>query len=122
MSKLLSVSVNLGKLKNAKHRTSKGTDCLLIPLSQSGLYVSEKTGDVFLNLTMSLKDETDERGNNGAAWLSQPKDERDQEKVYVGNPKVFWEGEDKPKSEKAGERHDVPKNTSSEVEEDDLPF
>ena len=54
-------------------------------------FVAGKDGAVYLNLTMSLNDET-RYGNNASIYVSQTKEENDAKKPrnYVGNGKVVW--------------------------------
>lgn len=54
-------------------------------------FVAGKDGAVYLNLTMSLNDET-RYGNNASVYVSQTKEENDAKKPrnYVGNGKVVW--------------------------------
>ena len=54
-------------------------------------FVAGKDGAVYLNLTMSLNDET-RFGNNASIYVSQTKEENDAKKPrnYVGNGKVVW--------------------------------
>jgi hypothetical protein len=54
-------------------------------------FVSGKDGAVFVNLTMSINDET-KFGNNAAVFVSQTKEENQEKKPknYLGNGKVVW--------------------------------
>jgi hypothetical protein len=46
----------------------------------------------YLNVTIAINDETNQYGQNVSAWLTQSKEERDEEaeRVYVGNGKTLW--------------------------------
>lgn len=46
----------------------------------------------YINLSLSVNDETNQYGSNASVTLSQTKEERDakQDKLYVGNGKVVW--------------------------------
>lgn len=54
-------------------------------------FVAGKDGAVYLNLTMSVNDET-RYGNNASIYISQTKEENEAKKQrsYVGNGKVVW--------------------------------
>jgi hypothetical protein len=54
-------------------------------------FVSGKDGAVYVNLTMSINDET-KFGNNAAVFVSQTKEENQEKKPknYLGNGKVVW--------------------------------
>lgn len=54
-------------------------------------FVAGKDGAVYLNLTMSVNDET-RFGNNASIYISQTKEENENKKqrCYVGNGKVVW--------------------------------
>ena len=57
----------------------------------------------YLNLTIWLRDELDQFGNNVSIEQSTEKDE---DKIYLGNGKVKWSSEMKPKE--ADEPTDLP--------------
>ncbi|QDP55116.1 MAG: hypothetical protein Unbinned8454contig1000_39 [Prokaryotic dsDNA virus sp.] len=46
----------------------------------------------YLNLDISVRDETNQYGQNVSLWYSRTKEERDNgvEKSYIGNGKVIW--------------------------------
>jgi len=46
----------------------------------------------YLNLTVSVEDETNQYGQNVSAYLQQTKEEREakENRQYLGNGKVFW--------------------------------
>ena len=54
-------------------------------------FVAGKDGAVYLNITMSVNDET-RFGNNASIYISQTKEENEAKKQrsYVGNGKVVW--------------------------------
>ncbi len=54
-------------------------------------FVAGKDGAVYLNLTMSVNDET-RFGNNASIYISQTKEENEvkKQRCYVGNGKVVW--------------------------------
>jgi mannose-1-phosphate guanylyltransferase len=54
-------------------------------------FVAGKDGAVYINLTMSINDET-KFGNNAAVFVSQTKEENQEKKPknYLGNGKVVW--------------------------------
>ena len=96
--KLLSIKLDVSKIDKSKlFKGAKGT---------------------YLDLTVALNDEPDQYGNDVSAWHGQSKEEREAktDKIFLGNGKVFWQSEPKPKREI--EVHDP------EVieREDDLPF
>lgn len=71
MSAIINASIDLSKVDNSK--------------------VFEKDGKKWLNLSISINDETN-YGNNVGIALAQTKDEREakQPKTYLGNGKVVW--------------------------------
>ena len=83
-------------------------------------FIAGKDGAVYVNLTMSVNDET-RYGNNTSIFISQTQEEREakKQKTYIGNGKVVWnngtivnaEREDQPK---------VQQETTTEFA--DLPF
>ena len=92
MSKLLTGSINLSKIKKDK------------------LFTSEKTGNVFLNISVWVNDEKDQYGNIASVQQYLGKDA---EKNYIGNLKEL-EQDVKPT---------VVNNEIPPPEEDDnLPF
>ncbi len=54
-------------------------------------FIAGKDGAVYINLTMSINDET-KFGNNAAVFVSQTKEENQEKKpkYYLGNGKVVW--------------------------------
>ena len=55
-------------------------------------FVKGKNGAVYYKMTVSVSDETNQWGQNVAAWDAQSKEEREagSKRQYVGNGKVFW--------------------------------
>lgn len=91
MSKLISLSINLDKIDKSKIITGK-----------KGKY---------LNLTMDVKDEKDQYGNDCSVWEGQSEEERKAKKDrnFLGNGKVIWQS-------------DAGVAVAAESEDDDLPF
>jgi len=90
MSKLLSLSIDVSKItKDKLYQGKKGT---------------------YLKLTVSVSDEKDKYGNDVTCWEEQAKEDRGTPKNYLGNGKVFWEGQSKTQQ------------IEQPVDEDDLPF
>lgn len=54
-------------------------------------FIAGKDGAVYVNLTMSVNDET-RYGNNTGIYVSQTQEEREakKQKTYLGNGKVVW--------------------------------
>ena len=76
-------------------------------------------GKVYINLTMSVNDET-RYGNNTGIYVSQTQEEREakKQKTYLGNGKVVWNNG----SIVNAERDNAPKVEASTEEAADLPF
>jgi mannose-1-phosphate guanylyltransferase len=72
MSALINFSLNVAKLPKEK-------------------FIAGKDGAVYVNLTMSVNDET-RYGNNVGIYVSQTQEEREakKKKTYLGNGKVVW--------------------------------
>ena len=101
MSTLINLSINLDKIDKSK-----------IITGQKGKY---------LNLTVSVNDETNQYGQNVSVSHGQTKEEREakNDKVYLGNGQVVWTDG----SVKTADKTDSP-SPSTEVApgDDDLPF
>ncbi len=82
-------------------------------------FVSAANGKVYINLTMSVNDET-RYGNNTGIYVSQTQEEREakKKKTYLGNGKVVWNNG----SIVNAERDNAPKVEASTEEAADLPF
>lgn len=80
-------------------------------------FIAGKDGAVYVNLTMSVNDET-RYGNNASIYISQTKEENEAKKqrTYLGNGKVVWNN---------GSIVNAEKEVKEAVQEDvgsDLPF
>jgi hypothetical protein len=101
MSVLANVSIDVTKIDKAKLYNGK-----------------------YLNVTISINDQTDTYGNNVSVTESQTKEERDLKtsKRYLGNGKVVYTNGDV----KVAEKQEKPLQTASQKfaqqEQDDLPF
>lgn len=75
----------------------------------------------YLNLTVSVNDDTNQYGQNASVFNSQTKEEREAQtpKNYLGNGKVFWNDGKIVNAVKQEATTEV--NNVAEVE-DDLPF
>ena len=100
MSALINFSLNVAKLPKEK-------------------FIAGKDGAVYVNLTMSVNDET-RYGNNTGIYVSQTQEEREakKQKTYLGNGKVVWNNG----SIVNAERDNAPKVETSTEEAADLPF
>jgi len=80
-------------------------------------FIAGKDGAVYVNLTMSLNDET-RFGNNASIYISLTKEENESKKprTYIGNGKVVWNNGSIVNAEK-----EVKEALQEEVESD-LPF
>lgn len=80
-------------------------------------FVAGKDGAVYVNLTMSVNDET-RYGNNASIYISQTKEENEAKKqrTYLGNGKVVWNNGNIVNAEK-----EVKEAVQEEVGSD-LPF
>ena len=100
MSALINFSLNVAKLPKEK-------------------FIAGKDGAVYVNLTMSVNDET-RYGNNVGVYVSQTQEEREakKQKTYLGNGKVVWNNGTIVNAEKEVQEvvQEHPK------EEADLPF
>ena len=72
----------------------------------------------YINLTLSINDQTNKFGSNASVTLAQSKEDREakQDKVYVGNGKVVWTDGTCVRAEKKTE------SVVEEVATSDLPF
>ena len=88
---------------------------------QTLLDVLTKKQEKGIELTISVNDEFNQFNQNVSAFVSQTKEQREQNKpkYYVGNGRTFWStNNDHPKPEAKSEAQAV----KAEVVEDDLPF
>jgi len=100
MSALINFSLNVAKLPKEK-------------------FIAGKDGAVYINLTMSVNDET-RYGNNVGVFVSQTQEEREAKKpkTYLSNGKVVWNNGTIVNAEKQEQQEQV----AQEVESDGLPF
>ena len=100
MSALINFSLNVAKLPKEK-------------------FIAGKDGAVYVNLTMSVNDET-RYGNNTGIYVSQTQEEREakKQKSYLGNGKVVWNSGTIVNAEK--QQQQEPVNQAAEA--DGLPF
>lgn len=83
-------------------------------------FIAGKDGAVYVNLTMSVNDET-RYGNNTSIYVSQTQEEREakKQKTYIGNGKVVWNNGSIVNAERENQQQTVELNTSEIA---DLPF
>ncbi len=100
MSALINFSLNVKKLPTEK-------------------FIPGKDGNVYINLTMSVNDET-RYGNNVGVYVSQTQEEREAKKpkTYLSNGRVVWNNGTIVNAEKQEQQEQV----AQEVESDGLPF
>ena len=81
-------------------------------------FIAGKDGAVYVNLTMSVNDET-RYGNNASIMISQTPEEREAKKprTYIGNGQVVWTDGNIVKAER-----EEAKEVVQEAETSDLPF
>jgi hypothetical protein len=77
----------------------------------------------YINLSLSLNDQTNQFGSNASVVVTQSKEEREakQDRVYVGNGKVIWTDG----TITTADKENAPALTSAAQQpdrEDDLPF
>jgi len=104
MAKILSGGIDLTKIDKTKiaTRTAEGKEF--------------KNGGKFLNVQIFLRDEPDQFGNNASISINQTEEERENKepRIYLGNAKIVWEGDNTPISEREPQQ--------AEGDTDDLPF
>lgn len=73
MSKLMSLSIDLSKIDKSK-------------------ITEGKNGAKYYSLTIELKDEKDQYGNDLTAWTTQTKEDRESKvnRTYLGNGKIIY--------------------------------
>ena len=83
-------------------------------------FIAGKDGAVYVNLTMSVNDET-RYGNNTSIYVSQTQEEREakKQKTYIGNGKVVWNNGSIVNAERENQEQVVESNTDETA---DLPF
>ena len=81
-------------------------------------FIAGKDGAVYINLTMSVNDET-RYGNNASIMINQTQEEREAKKprTYIGNGQVVWTDGNIVKAER-----EETKEVVQEAETSDLPF
>lgn len=81
-------------------------------------FIAGKDGAVYVNLTMSVNDET-RFGNNASIMINQTQEEREAKKprTYIGNGQVVWTDGNIVKAER-----EETKEVVQEAETSDLPF
>ena len=81
-------------------------------------FIAGKNGKVYVNLTISVNDET-RFGNNTSIYVSQTQEEREAKKprTYIGNGKVVWTDNKITLAER-----EEAKEVVQEAETSDLPF
>ena len=81
-------------------------------------FIAAKDNAVYVNLTMSVNDET-RYGNNTSIYVSQTQEEREAKKprTYIGNGKVVWTDNKITLAER-----EETKEVVQEAETSDLPF
>lgn len=81
-------------------------------------FIAGKNGKVYVNLTISVNDET-RFGNNTSIYVSQTQEEREAKKprTYIGNGKVVWTDNKITLAER-----EEAKEVLQEAEVSDLPF
>jgi hypothetical protein len=97
MSVLISASIDLAKIDKTK--------------------IFEKDGKKWLNIQVSVNDETDKYGNNASITIQQTKEERDNKanRTYLGNGKVVYVNGVVKVAEKQ-------ENTTQNANDDNSPF
>ncbi len=102
MSAIISFSLNVAKLPKEK-------------------FISGKDGAVWVNLTMSVNEET-KYGNNTGIYVSQSYEEREakKQKEWLGNGKVVWN--DGNITNAVREDKESPQPSITAEASDDLPF
>ena len=68
--KVLSGSLALTKMQSAIITTKKGAKCILLPIESN--YFTEKDGAIYLNVSVIVREEADQYGQNG--FISQKLD------------------------------------------------
>tara|TARA_X000001382_G_scaffold130904_1_gene127732 strand:+ start:1792 stop:2097 length:306 start_codon:yes stop_codon:yes gene_type:complete len=83
-------------------------------------FIAGKDGAVYINLAMSVNDET-RYGNNTSIYISQTQEEREAKKpkTYIGNGKVVWNNGTIVNAERENQEQTV---EASPTESADLPF
>jgi hypothetical protein len=85
-------------------------------------FIAGKDGAVYINLTMSVNDET-RYSNNASIMISQTQEEREAKKPrnYIGNGQVVWTDGNIVRAEREENKEET-KEVVQEAETSDLPF
>ena len=75
----------------------------------------------YINLSLSLNDQTNQFGSNASVIITQTKEEREakQDRLYVGNGKVIWTDGNITTAER---KEELTSAQQQPDREDDLPF
>ena len=103
MAKLINLSIDLTKIDKAKIN-------------------NHANGAKYYSITLELKNETDNYGNNVSAWNAQTKEERAAKtnRQFIGNGKVIWETPSQNTTTSTPVSHQA--TPINPIETDDLPF
>ena len=88
-------------------------------------WIKSKSDNVYLNIALSINDETDQYGNNVSIFVQQTEEERNAKvpKVYIGNCKVVWTQNEKLVRATQQETKKVhTPNPTNQNNMNDLPF
>lgn len=90
---------------------------------QTILDVLNKKEEKGVSITVSINDESNQWGQNVAAYVSQTKEQREEKKprFYTGNGRVFWNDGKITNGVKPEEQAEAP-DTDSSGDNGDLPF
>jgi hypothetical protein len=82
-------------------------------------FIKGKNGAVYVNLTASINNDTNQYGQNVSFFVSQSKEEREnkKDKLYIGNGQVVWNDGEIKNAEKKQEAATVETDTGG-----DFPF
>lgn len=135
--KTVTGSIALTKLVHAPYKSSKGADCIMIPIAANKLEIDDK-GGVYLPIRVIVRDEQDKFGQNGfiakAIGTKEYKDMSDADKETLKDNKSELAGKLTPilgniKDWSSGGGNATSGNVSDTVhqapakgEPDDLPF
>lgn len=75
----------------------------------------------YINLSLSLNDQTNQFGSNASFYISQSKEEREakQDRIYVGNGRVIWTDGNITTAE---QKEELTASAQQPDREDDMPF
>lgn len=125
----LDASLALSKLKHVmmtkKNKKGKKIECIVIPIKQNYLFKDEKSGAVYLGVSVNLKDGEDEYGQHG--FIGQKIDGRiykeasDSEKEEMKKTPILGGMKDWEFTDNSAAR-DTAGSQGEMEEDDDLPF